>query len=84
MIRSTCPLSNLVLFCFFKMIYLHGEESRAKMRAAGQLARKMLDYACSLARVGVSTDEIDAAVHKVTPTDNKNQRPKLRWHRGAV
>lgn len=59
------------------MIYLHGEESRAKMRAAGQLARKMLDYACSLARVGVSTDEIDAAVHKVTPTDRKETNVRI-------
>jgi methionine aminopeptidase len=31
-------------------ILLHSPESVAKMRAAGRLARRMLDYACSLAK----------------------------------
>ncbi|KAH8044775.1 metalloendopeptidase [Aureococcus anophagefferens] len=34
------------------------------LRAAGRLARRMLDFACSLAAPGVSTDAIDAEVHE--------------------
>ena len=43
-------------------IELHSEESIPYMRAAGQLSRSALDYACSLARAGVTTDEIDGQV----------------------
>mmetsp|Transcript_23164 Transcript_23164/g.69662 ORF Transcript_23164/g.69662 Transcript_23164/m.69662 type:complete len:361 (-) Transcript_23164:74-1156(-) len=34
-----------------------------RLRRAGRLARRVLDYACSLAAPGVSTDAIDALVH---------------------
>ena len=36
------------------------------MRAAGKLAAQVLEYAGSLAKPGVTTEEIDAAVHKMT------------------
>lgn len=36
------------------------------MRAAGKLAAKVLDAAGALARPGVTTDEIDEAVHNMT------------------
>jgi len=44
-------------------ISVHDEEGVRRLAAAGRLARNMLDYACSLAKEGVSTDDIDAAVH---------------------
>ena len=44
-------------------ILLHDEASQKQMRYAARLARKVLDYACSLAKPGVLTDEIDEAVH---------------------
>ena len=39
-------------------------ESISKMRTAARLARRVLDEACALAAPGVTTDDIDAAVHK--------------------
>ncbi|KAG7370977.1 methionine aminopeptidase [Nitzschia inconspicua] len=34
------------------------------MRTAAKLARRILDHACALAKPGVTTDEIDTAVHE--------------------
>ena len=34
-----------------------------KLRNSAQLARQMLDFACSLAKPGVSTEEIDIVIH---------------------
>lgn len=34
-----------------------------RMRCAARLARRVLDMACNMARPGISTDEIDTAVH---------------------
>jgi methionyl aminopeptidase len=45
-------------------INLHDETSIEKMRHAARLARRVLDYSCSLAKPGVLTDEIDTAVHE--------------------
>jgi methionyl aminopeptidase len=45
-------------------ILIHDETSIERMRFAARLARKVLDYACSLAKPGVETDEIDVAVHE--------------------
>lgn len=43
---------------------LHDEDSIEKMRDAAMLARRVLDLACESAKVGVTTDEIDAIVHQ--------------------
>jgi len=45
-------------------IRLHDEKTTPKMRTAARLARRVLDYACSLAQPGVLTDDIDTAVHE--------------------
>ena len=45
-------------------IKLHDEASIGKMRHAARLARHVLDFACSLAKPGVTTDAIDTAVHE--------------------
>lgn len=44
-------------------IALKDADGIAALRRAGQLARDVLDYACSIAGEGVSTDEVDRAVH---------------------
>ncbi|KAL9191436.1 hypothetical protein ACHAXT_001142 [Thalassiosira profunda] len=44
-------------------IEIKSAEDIAKMRAAGRAAREVLDIAGSLVKAGVTTDEIDAAVH---------------------
>ncbi|CAM8887056.1 unnamed protein product [Rhodiola kirilowii] len=43
----------------------HDSEGIAKMRAACQLATRVLDYAGTLVRPSVTTDEIDKAVHQM-------------------
>ena len=48
---------------FPERIYLHDKVSADRMRNAAMLARKVLDMACSMANVGVTTDSIDNAVH---------------------
>lgn len=44
---------------------IHGPEGIEKMRAAGQLAARVLDAAGKLVRPGITTDEIDQFVHKM-------------------
>ncbi|KAL3763734.1 hypothetical protein ACHAW5_006178 [Stephanodiscus triporus] len=44
-------------------IEVKSPEEIIKMRAAGRVAREVLDLAGSLVRAGVTTDDIDAAVH---------------------
>ncbi|GKV43922.1 hypothetical protein SLEP1_g51159 [Rubroshorea leprosula] len=44
---------------------IHDAEGIARMRAAGELAARVLDYAGTLVRPSVTTDEIDKAVHKM-------------------
>ncbi|KAH9315936.1 hypothetical protein KI387_024563, partial [Taxus chinensis] len=46
-------------------IQLHDAEGIACMRASGQLAARVLDYAGTLVKPGVTTDEIDRAVHEM-------------------
>lgn len=48
------------------MIDVKTEEEIVKMRAAGRAAREVLDAAGRVAKVGVTTDEIDALVHEET------------------
>ena len=49
---------------FPNQILLHDEPMIERMRKAARVARNVLDYACSLAKPGVETDEIDTAVHE--------------------
>lgn len=49
---------------YVETILLHDESSVDRMRTAARLARRVLDYACSLAQPGVLTDDIDTAVHE--------------------
>ena len=48
------------------VIEVKTEEEIVKMRAAGNVARQVLDIAGQAVRVGVTTDEIDALVHQET------------------
>ncbi len=50
-------------------------QGRQKMRAAGKLAAQVLDYACSLAKAGVTTDTIDKAVHEMCIQNNAYPSP---------
>lgn len=49
---------------YIDQILVHHPSNYDRMRKAARHARKCLDYACSLAKPGVTTDEIDAAVHE--------------------
>ena len=49
---------------FPEKVLLHDEASIRRMRAAAQLARRVLDLACQEAVVGRTTDEIDGIVHE--------------------
>jgi len=44
-------------------IYLHDQQTIPIMRHCGKIARTVLEYAYGLAKPGVTTDEIDEAVH---------------------
>jgi len=62
------------------VVYLHEEEaSIEQMRKAAKLARKILDLACSLAKPGVLTDEIDDAVHNAIIEEGAYPSP-LNYH----
>ena len=50
-----------------------------KMRAAGRAAREVLDLAGALVRPGITTDEIDAAVHAASLARNAYPSP-LNYH----
>ncbi|CAK0761962.1 Methionine aminopeptidase 1D, chloroplastic/mitochondrial [Coccomyxa viridis] len=45
---------------------IHDQEGVERMRASGRLAADVLAYAGTLVKAGVTTDEIDKAVHKMT------------------
>lgn len=49
---------------YIHQILLHDETTTPRMKNAARLARRVLDYACSLAKPGVITDDIDTAVHQ--------------------
>jgi len=40
------------------------DEQLANMRHAAKLARRVLDHACSVAKPGITTDQVDVAVHE--------------------
>ncbi|EXB53998.1 Methionine aminopeptidase 1B [Morus notabilis] len=44
---------------------IHDEEGIARIRAAGELAARVLEYAGTLVRPSVTTNEIDKAVHQM-------------------
>ncbi|KAI3637366.1 hypothetical protein MIR68_004015 [Amoeboaphelidium protococcarum] len=48
-----------------QIVQLNDPKDLLKMRLAGALGRLVLDHAASLIRVGITTDEIDAAVHDI-------------------
>jgi methionyl aminopeptidase len=49
---------------YLDTILIHDDPTDIQnMRIAARLARTVLDYACTLAKPGVTTDEIDTAVH---------------------
>ncbi len=49
---------------YIHQILLHDETTIPRMKYAARLARQVLDYACTLAKPGVLTDDIDTAVHQ--------------------
>ncbi|KAL7516596.1 hypothetical protein ACHAWX_001596 [Stephanocyclus meneghinianus] len=55
------------------------KEEIEKMRAAGRLARKVLDLAGREVQEGVTTDEIDRIVHEATIANNAYPSP-LNYH----
>ena len=56
-------------------IMIYGDTEIPKLRKAGKLARKMLEYACSLAKPGVTTDYIDSMVFDETIKHNAYPSP---------
>jgi methionyl aminopeptidase len=56
-------------------IVIHDEASIDKMRNAARLARRTLDLACSLAVPGITTDDIDRAVHEAIISENAYPSP---------
>src|ERR1051325_4086513 len=54
-------------------------EDLPKMRAAGKLAAQTLQYARGLVRAGVTTNEIDRAVHEYTIAHKATPAP-LGYH----
>lgn len=46
-----------------------------KMKAAGKLAAQVLEYAGSLAKPGISTDELDRAAHEMIIDNNAYPSP---------
>jgi len=56
-------------------ILIHDAKSAEKMRQAARLARKILDHACSMAKPGVTTDEIDEEVHEAIIAHNAYPSP---------
>ena len=56
-------------------IHIHTAKEIAGMRAANKLGRLILDYAHSLVRVGITTEEIDRLVHEKTVEHNGYPSP---------
>lgn len=54
---------------------IHDQEGIRKMRAAGKFAAQVLEHAGSLVKPGVTTDEIDRAVHKMIVDNNAYPSP---------
>ncbi|XP_024384651.1 methionine aminopeptidase 1D, chloroplastic/mitochondrial [Physcomitrium patens] len=51
---------------FLDEFQIQDAEGIERMRASGQLAARVLEYAGTLVKPGVTTDEIDKAVHQMT------------------
>lgn len=60
-------------------VEVKSEEDIKAMRAAGRIAREVLDIAGSMVQAGVTTDEIDARVHQETIARNAYPSP-LNYH----
>jgi methionyl aminopeptidase len=60
-------------------IEVKSEADIAGMRAAGRIAREVLDLAGNALRVGIATDEIDALVHEATIARGAYPSP-LNYH----
>jgi len=60
---------------FFDRIILHSPESIDRMKNAAQIARRSLDYACSLAQEGATTNDIDVLVHEHIIAQNAYPSP---------
>lgn len=56
-------------------IQKHDTEGQKRMRASGRLAAEVLEYAGTLVRPGVTTDEIDKAVHQMCIERNAYPSP---------
>ena len=56
-------------------IHIHSAKEIAGMRAANKLGRLVLDYAHSLVRAGITTEEIDRLVHEKTVEHNGYPSP---------
>ena len=56
-------------------IYTYDDEYYECIRKSAKLARKMLDFAMSLVRVGISTEEIDKIVHDEIIKNNAYPSP---------
>ncbi|KAH8092496.1 methionyl aminopeptidase [Cristinia sonorae] len=54
-----------------------GTVEEVKLRAAARLAKKTLEYAGSLVKVGTTTDEIDSAVHQFIVSHSAYPSPLL-------
>ncbi|GMH38658.1 hypothetical protein BSKO_06542 [Bryopsis sp. KO-2023] len=54
---------------------IHDAEGIKRMRASGKLAAQVLQHAGTLAKEGVTTDEIDKAVHKMIVDNNAYPSP---------
>jgi methionyl aminopeptidase len=53
------------MYIYYSEVYLFKDPDEInRMKASGHLARRMLDYALSLAAPGVTTDYIDLKVHE--------------------
>uniref|UniRef100_A0A7S2UT99 Methionine aminopeptidase n=1 Tax=Fibrocapsa japonica TaxID=94617 RepID=A0A7S2UT99_9STRA len=57
-------------------VHIHTAASIEKMRIAGRIARQSLDLACSLAKVGRTTDEIDGVVHEMIVSSGAYPAPR--------
>lgn len=66
---TSVPLSELAIKRK-KDIYVNTEEDIIKMRVVSFLGRKTLDYAHSLVKPGVTTEEIDQKVHEFIIKNN--------------
>lgn len=64
-VRPPYAATGVVPFSpYTNTILLHDETSIDRMKNAARLARRSLDFACAIAKPGMTTDEVDSAVHE--------------------